>query len=368
MKKLASVAALALVVLIAVPAHAQTGITTRVTSPGSGATLQGTAGVSAEASAPTGVKRIVLSIEGATVDTKEPADLRQSVTAGYTWNTSLAIGSGGIARNGWYQIRVHAVANDGADHTSLVNVKVDNPPVAPSGLTQSTKGGTVTLSWLANPEPDLTGYRIEVDSGGGFATAGQTKGTSFSAEVAPGTYSYRVVALRSSPNYADGRASAPSGTVSATIAAPQSDVDGGGGGNAGNGGPGTSGGGSGSGGGLWGSGKTTARDVRALGRRFVSGGISRAGISLPGQFGLPTLPDSDTPVEWGTYKEQLPYDLPEGGIPLDTAPMNIAARSTTHVLPLDALRWIAAGALMLVTAAFLQLLGTRAEKSAARGT
>ena len=65
--------------------------------------------------------------------------------------------------------------------------------------------------------------------------------------------------------------------------------------------------------------------------------------------------------EWGSYEEQLPYSLPEGSIPLTAAPARLAALSTTKVIPLDALRWVAAGALMIVIAGLLQFLGMRAE-------
>jgi hypothetical protein len=82
-------------------------------------------------------------------------------------------------------------------------------------------------------------------------------------------------------------------------------------------------------------------------------------LSLPGQLGLPKLPTTDA-FEWGSYKERLPYSLPEGGIPLNAAPPRLAALSTTTVLPLDALRWVAAGVLMLVVAGLLHLLGSRA--------
>jgi Bacterial Ig domain len=338
----------------ATPAFAQTGITARVTSPGDGQTLVGSAGVTAEASASAGVRSISLLIDDAVVASTEPSNLRQNVSVGYTWST------GGL-RNGWYQIRVEATANGGATDRKFINVKVDNAPSTPTGFNHVVRGQTVSLSWAANPEPDITGYRLEVGSGGTWSVVKETTSTNYAAEVAPGTYQYRVTALRSSPTIAGGRPSDPTAPIALTVEAPPAAEAGGGGG-----GGYTGGGRGGVGGGdprVFGrDGSATARDVRSTARSFASGGISTGGISLPGQVGLPSLP-GDEPFEWGTYKERLPYSIPEGGIPIDSVPPRLAAFSTTTVLPLDALRWVAAGALMIVIAGLLQFLSLRAERN-----
>lgn len=342
------------------PAFAQTGVTARVTSPGDGQTLVGSVGVSAEASASAGVRNVKLMIEDVVVASAEPSSLRSNVSLGYTWNT--ASWGGGISRNGWYQIKVEATSNGGATDRKFINVKIDNAPSTPSNFTHSVRGQTVSLSWAANPEPDITGYRLEVGSGGTWSVLKETTSTSYAAEVAPGTYQYRVSALRSSPTVAGGRPSDPSAPIALTVEAPPASQTGGGGG----GGYGGGGGGGGIGGGdprVYGrDGRATARDVRSTARSFASGGISTGGISLPGQVGLPSLP-ADEPFEWGTYKERLPYSIPEGGVPIDSVPPRLAAFSTTTVLPLDALRWVAAGALMIVIAGLLQFLSLRAEKN-----
>lgn len=357
MKRL-SLALISILVLgFASPALAQTGATARVTSPSDGAVIVGSVNASASGSANTGVRSIKLFIEGALVASKEPSDLRTNVDVSYGWNT-------GPLRNGWYQIRVEVTANGGGSAASHLNVKVDNAPQPPSNFTSSVSDQTVSLSWSPNPEPDITGYRIEVANGDSWSTLTETQGTSYAAQVAPGSYQYRLVALRSSPTMSGGHPSAPSAPVAFTIEAPPPTNTGGGFGSGGGGGHGATGGGDPR---VYGrDGAATTRDVRATARNFSSGGLSFGGLSLPGQAGLPDLPGSQ-PFEWGTYKERLPYSLPQGGIPLDAAPPRLAALSTTRIIPMDALRWVGAGALMIVLAVFLQFFGWRAETMAKLG-
>ena len=356
MRKLSLVLISMLVVGFASPALAQTGATARVTSPSDGAVVMGSVTASATGSASTGVRSIKLFIEGALVASKEPSDLRTSVDVSYGWNT-------GPLRNGWYQIRVEVAATGGGSAASHLNVKVDNAPSTPTNLAASVSDQTVALSWSPNPEPDITGYRIEVESGGTWSTFAQTQGTNYAAEVTPGSYQYRVIALRNSPTMADGRPSDPSAPVGLTVEAPPPETGGGFGGGGG-GGRGAVGGGDPR---VYGrDGAATTRDVKETSRAFSSGGLSFGGLSLPGQAGLPDLPGTQ-PFEWGTYKEKLPYSLPQGGIPLDAAPPRLAALSTTKIIPMDALRWVGAGALMIVLAVLLQFFGWRAETMAKLG-
>ncbi|MEA2516860.1 MAG: hypothetical protein QOG16_698 [Actinomycetota bacterium] len=341
-----------LVVATASPAFAQTGATAKVTAPGDGAVIVGSQTVSGSGSSTAGVKSVKLFIEGELVASKEPSDLRQNVDVSYGWATSSL-------RNGWYQLRVDVAANGGASDSSHINVKVDNAPQPPSNLTSSVKGQTVSLSWSPNPEADITGYRVEVSAGGAeWTSVTQTQGTDYAAEVAPGSYEYRVVALRSSPTMDGGRPSDPSSPVSLSVAAPPSaPADGGLGGK----GRGYTGGGDPR---VYGKdGGASAREVRKTARAFSGGGtgFSFGNISLPGSAGLPSLPGTGDDFEWGTYKERLPYSIPQGGVPLDLAPPRLAALSTTKVIPLDALRWVGAGVLMIVLAMFLQFFGWRSD-------
>ena len=348
----ALVALLALILGSAAPAFAQTGASAKVTSPGDGAIVVGSVTTSATGTASTGVKSIKLFIEGSLVASKEPSDLRTDVDISHGWNT-------GSIRNGWYQIRVEVVANSGATASSHLNVRVDNAPSTPTNLTSSVKEQTISLSWSPNPEPDIQAYRVEVADGDSWTKVTETRGTSYAAEVAPGTYQFRVVALRSSPTMPEGRPSDPTAPVSLTVDAPPVASSGGGGG-----GRGAVGGGDPR---VYGrDGAASTRDVKKTARAFSGGGISFGSLSLPGQAGLPDLPGTE-PFEWGTYEEELPYSLPEGGIPLDKAQPRLAAMSTTTVIPLDALRWVGAGVLMIVIAVLLQFFGWRAETMAKLG-
>ena len=337
-----------LVVGLAAPAFAQTEVTARVLAPSDGEVVVGTVTARGEGSATAGVRSVKLFIEGNLVATKETSELRQKLEVDYSWNTNSI-------RNGWYQVRVEVAAAGGGSASSHRNVRVDNATQIPSNFGGSVRDQTISLSWSPNPEPDISGYRIEALNGDAWTTVTETSSTSYAAEVAPGTYQYRVTALRNSPTMPGGRPSDPTSPIALTVKAPPpSQV------------PGGTSGGSGTPKGnadprIYGTdGRGTTRDVKDTARRFAGGGLSFGGLSLPGQLGLPSLPASEA-FEWGSYKESLPYALPEGGIPLDAAPPRFAALSTTTVLPLDALQWVAAGALMLVIAGLLQLVAARAE-------
>lgn len=348
----------AFLVAVAAPALAQTGATARVAAPGDGAVVVGNVTVSGSGSAAAGVRSIKLSIEGSLVDSKEPSDVRQNIEVSYGWAT------GGL-RNGWYQVRVEVTAVGGATDTANHNVKVDNAPQTPANFSGSVREETVSLTWSPNPEPDITGYRLEVATGDSWSVVTETQGTSYAAVVAPGTYQYRVTALRSSPTMRDGRPSDPSSPIAVIVEAPrETDSNGGtyGGRNLGRGAVG---------GGdprVYGrDGAASTKDVKQTARAFSSGGLSFGGLSLPGQTGLPSLPSSSEPFEWGTYKERLPYSIPEGGVPLESVPPRLAALSTTTIIPMDALRWVGAGTLMIVIAILLQFFGWRANTIARLG-
>lgn len=352
-------AAILFVLISAAPAYAQTAPNASVTAPGDGQIVEGAVTVRAKGSAATGVRSIKLFIEGTQVASKEPGELRQEVDIDYAWNTAAVISGSGIARNGWYQVKVVVAANGGGSKEATRNVRVNNGATTPAGLSVVTDDRSVSLSWAANPEPDIQAYRIEADSGSGFAAVGESTTTSFDYQVDYGTYTWRVVALRSSPADAGGRASAPSESVSATVKAPATAKSSGGSSGGGHavvgkkkiyGGAATS--------------KEAAKVLNQTARRFASGGVSSAAISLPGAaVGLPSLPDTE--LEWGTYEEKLPYNLPAKDVgEIESIPTRLAAQSTSVVMPPDGLRWVAAGLLLLVTAALLQFLALRAEKKA----
>lgn len=366
-RKFAAALAGALLVGLASPAFAQAGPSAKVTNPSDGAVVIGTTGVSGTATASTGVRNAKMFIEDTLVASAEPSNLRQSVDLSYNWDSTTSFGAG-IARNGWYTIRVEVNATGGGSSTSKINVMVDNAPQTPSNFDGYVQDTTATLSWSANPEPDIAAYRIEVDNSGTWSTLTELTGTSYSANLQPGTYTFRVIALRSSPTSPGGSPSAPTNAATLTIQAPPST---GGTGNASGFGGGWEGRGA-TGGGdprVYGrDGAASTKDVKATARAFASGGMAFGSLSLPGQAGLPNLPSSSEPFEWGTYKERLPYSIPEGGVPLESVPPRLAALSTTTIIPMDALRWVGAGIFLIVVAVMLQFFGWRADTIARLGS
>ena len=356
----------AVVIVPVIPAHAQApGISVSLGGVGDGQIVDGTVGLRGSASASTGVDSIELSIDGVTVASQKPSGIRPEAEVPYTWDTALSTGSSQLAANGSYTVRVSATSNGGGSDSATVSVRVDNPASTPTGVATSTSGDTVTVSWNNNPEPDITGYRVERDGGSGYTGVGEVNGTVFSENVSPGNYSYRVIALRSSPSQGQ-RASAPSSGASVNVAAPAASGGGSGSDGSGSGSGSGAGGGSGGGGGMnFGFGNSHVKGAASAkthlsfasdpystrGKSIASYGLP-GGValpSLPGRMGLPDLPSTET--EWGTYEEELPYDLPSGGVPLSADGQNIAARSPWRVIPPDGLRWVAAGLLFLVTAA-----------------
>lgn len=329
----------AAVLWIALPAGAQRPIEVEITSPGEGQIVAGTIEVKARASAPTGVERAELTIDGTTVADAEPEVVKQEVVLTSSWNTAVGIGTSSPVANGEYVILMEATANGGASDKTSRRVFVDNPPRPPQGFTVlSPSGGRVTLDWTANREPDITGYIVERAQGDSWVTVVETGETTATESIGAGTHTYRVTASRSSP--VNGTiASAPSEPVAVTVAAAPRTF------------------GSGGSGAARGSVHDRVKGTRIeRGDGFAGRGLP-SGVALPslsGSAGLPPLPELD----WGTYEQELPYELPAGGIPLEKG-YRIAARVPWRIIPPDGLRWVAAGILSFVTAAILRFVAAR---------
>lgn len=298
-----------------------------------GAVVEGTLSLTATASSAAGIKRIQISIEGQVVESAEPSGVKQSVDISYGWVSSLQIGSSNLAPNGEYLIVARASANGGGDATSSVGVIVDNPAAVPAGLSARATREGASLMWEPNPEPDILGYRVERGVGAEFEILGQTRETSIVDPVGPGTYSYRITAIRSSAARPEGRPSAPSKDVVVSIQAAAA-----------------------------GKGGSRGDGAFARTRGFVVKDSAIApkglpsGASLPGRAGLPDIPDPA--AAWGTYEPKLPYEIPKGGIPLNAAGDFSEPASWTPVPP-DGLRWVAAGALLIALAVLLRLSALR---------
>lgn len=304
-----------------------------------GAIIEGAVTFKAEATSAAGIKKLQISINGSVVATVEPSNLRQDVELPYDWATMFADGSAEPAPNGEYAIEAVAVANGNADERVVARVIVDNPAAMPRDVVAVPTDGGVELSWSPNAEPDLLGYRVERMISGEFAVVGQTSAISYMDAVDPGEHSYRIVAVRHSAARSAGRPSLPSSEVTVSVAAPATNA---------RGKP------------RFGIGATRPGGSGA-GFQIESGSFAPRGLpsgaALPGSVGLPDLPTTDSAPEWGSYEETLPYDIPEGGIPLSASQREQA--TTWKLLPSDGLRWVALGSLCLALAALLRLLARR---------
>lgn len=311
-----------------------------------GSIIEGTVSFSATASSAAGIKRLEVLIDGSVVASTEPSNLKQEVEVPYDWATMFRLGSAEHAPNGEYEVKVVATANGGADEQLVTRVVVDNAPAMPSGFVATAGTEQVQLSWQPNTEPDLLGYQIERMVAGDFVVVGETTETSYVDPVEPGEHQYRVIAIRNSVARSTGRPSLPSSEVTVSVAAPSTDAEGN---------PHFGVDPTGSVGG-----KTRGGGFKLPGGSFAPRGLP-SGAALPGTVGLPSLPtmagEPETP--WGTYEEKLPYELPEGGVPLSASRRQFG--ETWTLLPSDGLRWVALGALMLAIAALLRLVARRLE-------
>lgn len=120
--------------------------------------------------------------------------------------TGYADASG--SRGATYFYRVTAVDNWGGESTPSATVRTDvTPPAAVQGLTAAPQTDNILLSWTANVDTDLVGYRVlRSDLPDGVYTnlsgAAPMTGTTFTDNQSPGgfTWHYRVVAVDASGN------------------------------------------------------------------------------------------------------------------------------------------------------------------------
>lgn len=309
-----------------------------------GAIVEGNVPFEVEASSAAGIRKLEVSISDTTIGTVEPNNWKQNVDLQHEWATTQIAASTTIAPNGEYVVKARAVANGGGSKESLVRVIVDNPAAIPTGLEAVSTDNSVALEWDANLEPDILGYEVQRGDGTTFTAIAQTSDTFYEDVTQPGTYSYRVVAVRNSAARSTGRPSLPTEPVQATIAAAARRGR--------NGVPGS---------GPGGLEAVRTRGFKVKDSTFAPRGLP-GGASLPGgvgQVGLPDLPDAQ--LEWGTFDKKLPYELPDGGVPL--AASDRRNDPMWKVIPADGMRWVGAGALLLIIAAGLRVAAKRIEVS-----
>jgi hypothetical protein len=126
-----------------------------------------------------------------------------------TWDTTSL-----TRYNGQYGISATATSLLGSRATfSIPNLLVNNPPAQPGGVSANLEGTVPVVTWPANPEPDLVGYRVlRSTAGGSYSSVGTVSSASFRDQSAPQgqALTYEVVAVRASPVDAAGIASSPS--------------------------------------------------------------------------------------------------------------------------------------------------------------
>ncbi|MHB1447322.1 MAG: fibronectin type III domain-containing protein [Acidimicrobiales bacterium] len=110
----------------------------------------------------------------------------------------------GLAYNGLYQLSVDAQESDpplNSSHSAAYDgsFSVNAPPVAPQGVTAqpAADGSSITVTWDANPEPDIVGYQVSRSPSSGAWPAAVTGTSLTDSNVTPGTtYTYAVTAVR----------------------------------------------------------------------------------------------------------------------------------------------------------------------------
>ena len=107
-----------------------------------------------------------------------------------------------------------------APETQQATLKVNNPPVAPTGVQTTLDSGVPVVSWSANPEPDIKGYQVYRSDGA--LQSGLVAGTSFRDGSAPAgqALSYKVAALRFSPVDQSGLIGSTTSAQTAAVTVP----------------------------------------------------------------------------------------------------------------------------------------------------
>jgi len=206
-----------LILIPATPANAAAVASIAITAPGKGTafstgsvTITGNAGINGqllETNTVTDVSiSVVPSVSGASVS----CDLSSCGASKGAASTNFSFPTPALAYNGPYGVTASVTADEctvltcyARTGSATTNFTVAVPPVAPRGVTTKVSSdGSVTVSWDANPEPDLYGYQVQRGGGPGNGAV-QTvssfqKTTTFTDNTtgAGGQYAYVVTAFR----------------------------------------------------------------------------------------------------------------------------------------------------------------------------
>jgi hypothetical protein len=164
------------------------------------------------------------------------------------WTFSVPVPSSSrLAWNGPYKVTAVATESDSNNPNNTspyqgprsdpVNFAEGMPPQAPSGVSaaKDSDGSAVTVSWQANPEPDIVGYEVQRTSANGsdWSTVSPSSGVTDTnyrdTSVQRSTdYQYRLIAVRSGAQQGQTLRSSPSASAS-TVTPPISSLFGPGG-------------------------------------------------------------------------------------------------------------------------------------------
>jgi len=221
----AAVAALAVLAAPAAqPALAQAPVVT-VTTPAEGATLAAPARVAGTMEMRNGGTVTRASVALASLDGHTSEGATHNYERGGGANSPIFTSSAIDAvqfgftvaprYNGVYTVSANATGRDptpeinGDESASTVRrLNIEFPPVAPSGVSATLDAATrrVTVTWAANPEPDIVGYQVQRAYGTGsyreIGTVGALAKPSFVDDLSDtekypaGQYRYRTIAIR----------------------------------------------------------------------------------------------------------------------------------------------------------------------------
>jgi len=147
---------------------------------------------------------------------------RRSFDINCRWDTARSA-DGGFSANGHYLLRVEVRRNGSTERVGDDRAtSVDNAAVPPTAVavTLDRDARRATVTWAANPEPDIAGYVVEERIGRrSWKPAGQSTTTSFARDLTePGDYAFRVAAERRRP---DGEAAQPGAWTEAADRTPR---------------------------------------------------------------------------------------------------------------------------------------------------